>query len=85
MFTLAPFLGLAIGAFILSVAYEGEIYLQNIKGALHKLFKPNYLKNQLAKDYLFNLFDKKLVKTQDENCPQFFKDYEGLLQAWKKF
>lgn len=39
MYALIPALSLAFATFGLSVAYEGEIYLQNIKGA----FK-NYLK-----------------------------------------
>lgn len=85
MFALAPFLGLAIGAFILSVAYEGEIYLKNIKGAFHKLFKSNYLKNQLAKDYLFHQFENDTINSKDLNCPQFFKDYEAALNLLHKF
>ena len=42
MYALLPFLPLAFAGFALSVSYEGEIYLQNIKGALKKLFKTNY-------------------------------------------
>lgn len=52
LFALWPILPLAGAAFVLSVAYEGEIYLQNIKGAMNKLFKPDHLKRQIAKDYL---------------------------------
>lgn len=52
MFALWPILPLAFAAFGLSVAYEGEIYLQNIKGAFNKLFKRDYLKHQLANKYL---------------------------------
>ena len=46
MLALSPLLPLAFAAFALSVAYEGEIYLQNIKGALNKLFKYNHMKNE---------------------------------------
>ena len=56
MFALWPILPLAFSAFVLSVAYEGEIYLQNIKGALNKLFKHNHLQRQLANNYLLNNF-----------------------------
>ncbi len=82
MFALWPILPLAFAAFGLSVVYEGEIYLQNIKGALSKLFKPNYLKRELAKDYLLTHFPE---DTSDENCPQFFKDYERQLHLLHQF
>lgn len=82
MFALFPILPLAFGAFALSVAYEGEIYLQNIKGSLNKLFKTDYLKNHLAKEYLLNNFPD---NTKDENCPQFFKDYEIQLKLLHTF
>ena len=52
MFALWPILPLALAAFGLSVAYEGEIYWQNIKGAINKLFKSNFLKHQLANEFL---------------------------------
>lgn len=82
MFALVPALSLAITTFILSVAYEGEIYLQNIKGALGKLLKTNYLENTLAKDYLLNHFPE---NTDSDDTPQFFKDYEAQLQLLSKF
>ncbi|MDP1614948.1 MAG: hypothetical protein Q8L68_04050 [Methylococcales bacterium] len=81
MFALWPILGLAIGAFVLSVAYEGEIYLQNIKGALNKLFKRNYLEHHLAKEYLLANFPD----TNENDCPQFFKDYQIKLNHLHKF
>ncbi|HAU1881760.1 TPA: ferrous iron transporter IroT, partial [Legionella pneumophila] len=59
----------------------GEIYLQNIKGALNKLFKFNYLKNHFAKEYLLNHFPN----TNEENCPQFFKDYKRQLKLLAEF
>ncbi|MDR3442172.1 MAG: hypothetical protein P4L65_04060 [Legionella sp.] len=82
MFALMPLLPLAIAAFGLSVAYEGEIYLQNIKGALNKLFKNNYLKNHLAKEYLLQNFP---ANTEDKGCPEFFKDYEKQLKLLGNF
>ncbi|CDZ75962.1 hypothetical protein BN59_00224 [Legionella massiliensis] len=85
MFTLAPILGLAIGSLILSVAYEGEIYLQNIKGALNKLFKRDFLKNQLGNDALLKLFENNTIDTEAEDCPQFFKDYQAQLKLLHKF
>jgi hypothetical protein len=82
MFALWPILPLAFGAFALSVAYEGEIYLQNIKGALNKLFfKRNYLEHQLAREYLLTNFPN----TELEDCPQFFKDYKVQLELLHKF
>ncbi|HAZ7574101.1 T4SS effector ferrous iron transporter IroT/MavN [Legionella sp. PATHC032] len=81
MYALLPALPLAFAGFALSVAYEGEIYLQNIKGALNKLFKFNYLKNYLAKEYLLTHFPN----TDEENCPQFFKDYKRQLELLGEF
>lgn len=81
MYALWPVLPLAFAGFALSVAYEGEIYLQNIKGALNKLFKFNYLKNHFAKEYLLNHFPN----TNEENCPQFFKDYKRQLKLLAEF
>ncbi|WP_305033551.1 hypothetical protein [Legionella sp. km772] len=76
MYALLPVLPLAFGTFFLSVAYEGEIYLQNIKGALTKLFKNNYLENYLAKEYLLTHFPD---NTEQADCPQFFRDYKAQL------
>lgn len=82
MYALLPFLPFAFATFALSVAYEGEIYLQNIKGALNKLFKSNYLHNHLAKKYLLNHFPE---NTNDEECPQFFRDYKAQLKLLHAF
>lgn len=82
MYALLPVLPFAIAAFGLSVAYEGEIYLQNIKGALKKLFKNNYLENSLAKEYLLTHFPE---HTNEEDCPQFFRDYKAQLKLLTKF
>lgn len=82
MFALWPILPLAFAALILSVAYEGEIYFQNIKGALNKLFfKRDYLKNYLGNEFLL----KSLLNSTDENEPQFFKDYKAQLKLLHKF
>lgn len=85
MFTIAPLLGLAIAAFALSVVYEFEIYWQNIKGAFNKLFKQNFLKNQLANNSLLKQFESNAIDTKTEDCPQFFKDYEAQLNLLHKF
>ncbi|KTD42615.1 hypothetical protein [Legionella parisiensis] len=82
MYALYPILPLAFAAFGLSVAYEGEVYLQNIKGAFKKLFKSNFLENYLAKEYLLENFPQ---NTDSDECPQFFKDYEAQLNLLKDF
>ncbi|MGL5741936.1 MAG: hypothetical protein ACRCXC_05005 [Legionella sp.] len=82
MYALFPVLSLSFAAFGLSVAYEGEIYLQNIKGSFKKLFKSSYLENHLAKEYLLAHFPE---NTQDENCQQFFRDYEEHLKLLSAF
>ncbi|HRD71257.1 MAG TPA: hypothetical protein PK657_14085 [Legionella sp.] len=74
MYALLPILPLAIGAFVLSVAYEGEIYLQNMKGALNKLFRSEYIKHYLAREYLQNL------PILQQDSPEFFHDYEKQLR-----
>ncbi len=76
-----PILPLAFAGFVLSVAYEGEIYLQNIRGSLKKLFKSNHLERQLAEKCLLDYFPKEL----DEHCPQFFKDYEYQRQLFDQY
>ena len=55
-YTLMPSLSLAFASFILSVAYEGEIYYQNIKGALNHLFSAKAFKEELALIYLRTYF-----------------------------
>lgn len=53
MFLLWPIFGLAAASFVLAVAYEGEIYWQNLKGAVLSLFTPSGLKKQLFREFLF--------------------------------
>jgi len=88
LYALWPILPLAGLAMFLSVAYEGEIYLQNIKGALNKLFfKSNYLQQELANEFLVQVFPD----IKDANYPpqstkdHFFKDYEVQLKLVHKF
>ncbi|WP_133129925.1 hypothetical protein [Legionella yabuuchiae] len=81
MYALLPVLPLAFAAFGLSVAYEGEIYLQNIKGALNKLLKADFLKHQISRQYLLHHFPD----TRADDCPQFFKDYEAELHLLNQF
>ncbi len=68
MYVLLPVLAVAIVAFVLSVAYEGEIYYQNIKNAFNKLFNPHYYKEQLAKECL-----RELLPIMEEKKRQFLK------------
>lgn len=82
MYALFPVLPLACAAFGLSVAYEGEIYLQNIKGALNKIFKNNYLRNHLAKQYLL---ENLCTHLNSEDCPPFFEDYKKQLELLALF
>ncbi|WP_045097094.1 efflux RND transporter permease subunit [Legionella fallonii] len=82
MYAILPMLPLAFASFALSVTYEGEIYLQNIKGAFKKLFKRNHLENELAKEYLLAHFPEDI---HDVNCPQFFKDYKRQLKLLAAF
>lgn len=77
MYAMIPFLPFAMTTFGLSVAYEGEIYLQNIKGALNKLFQKNYLQNHLAKAYLK---EKLTDYIADSETPAFISDYLRQLQ-----
>lgn len=81
-YALWPILPLAFSAFGLSVAYEGEIYLQNIKGSLDKLFKRDHLKHQLANEFLLQNIPDDFAS---EGCPSFFKDYVGELRKFQSF
>jgi len=85
---LSPSLPLAFAAVALSVAYEGEIYSQNIKRAWKKIFKSNHLKRQLAKEYLLETLspffqNNDNLQTIPNNMPQFFKDYISSLRQPK--
>lgn len=72
MFVLVPILPLALASFALSVAYEGEIYLQNVKKAWAKLFQDNYLQQQMANEYLLKHFPK---GNDLQNSHAFYRKY----------
>lgn len=80
MLALTPLLGLAIAAFALSVVYEAEIYSQNIRSALNKIFRMDYLRRLISLKFLHKFFpwqdnhDKTNQALLDE-APQLFKDY----------
>lgn len=52
MFVLWPIVGLASAAFVLAIAYEGEIFWQNLKAAWKTLFTPRALKRQMFREYI---------------------------------
>lgn len=79
MYALYPLLLPAIATFFLSTAYEGEIYLQNIKGALSKLFKSNYLKQHFADKFLA----EQLRNNSDATL--FFQDFTHQLRLLQPF
>ncbi|QRN02645.1 hypothetical protein GH742_01450 [Legionella sp. MW5194] len=85
MYALLPLLPLAFTAFGLSVAYEGEIYFQNIKGAFNKITGRDYLKRYLANQYLLEKFPKEEEFNSNEPLPQFFIDYRAQLLEMEKF
>jgi hypothetical protein len=85
MLALTPIIPLAFAAFVLSVIYEGEIYLQNIKGALNKLFNHNYIKLNMTNAYILDLFSNKHLDLNAEDCPKFFKDYALQCGILKQF
>jgi hypothetical protein len=81
MFAILPQLTFCFASLALSVAYEGEIYLQNIKGALNKLFfKHDYLQRHLANEFL----EKNFPNITDPDCPKFFAEYAQQLQLLKQ-
>lgn len=74
MYALVPIVPLAVLSFVLSVAYEGEIYLQNLTQAVKKLFKSDSLERAVTKSYLKHLFDARI-----DSLPEFFQDYKNLV------
>lgn len=95
MYVLLPILAVGVVAYVLSVGFEGEIYYRNMMGALEKLFKPNYLKRQLAKECLRDLLCKievkehlkliihKLDKTDDDS-ESFYDSYKTFLELYER-
>lgn len=86
MFSLWPVWSLALATVALSASYEGEIYIQNIKSGLNKLFlTPNYLKNHLGNEFLNVNFPIKDPHKDKDNRPQFFNYYEEQLLLLHEF
>lgn len=83
MYALYPSIPLALSSFIFSIGIEGEIYLQNIKGAWSSLWQKNRLEYTLGSQFLREL--KTYPDTSDKDCPQFFIDYERFLHQLKAF
>lgn len=79
MLALTPLLGLAIAAFALSVVYEAEIYSQNIRAALHKIFRMDYLKRVVGMSLLKESFTWE-GDTLAADAPQLLQDYCKLMQ-----
>lgn len=74
-------LPLPVGAFILAVGYEGQIYWKSLQGAFNKLFyKSDYLKRDLANRFLMDAFPDDLT-----GYPEIFKDYKNLLKQLDHF
>ncbi len=72
MFVIWPIIPLAIAAFLLAVAYEGEIFWQNIKGAFKTLFSRQALRRQLLREFLY----KNIAKNTDlQTLPILLQDY----------
>lgn len=82
MYVLVPIIPLAVTAFVLSVVYEYEIYYQNIRGALRKLIKNNYVELEISNKYLLDHFPQNIMTT---DCPEFFKDYAFQLKIVHKY
>ena len=76
MFALLPSIPLALIAMVLAVAYEGEVYVQNINEAWDKLFKPHNHERMLARDYL-----RKYTPLAGKYRPQFFEDLLNTLNV----
>ena len=82
LYVLWPSIIFASIAFALSVAYEGEIYLQNIKGALDKLLTPQFLTVEFAKTFLKDYFPHHYPHA---DRPLFFLEYEYMLHQLHAF
>ena len=66
-YALAPSIEFGLTSFSLASLYEGEIYFQNIKQALKKLFDPNHFDNQLAEDVIKQILEneyRQLLETK---------------------
>ena len=95
IYVLLPILSVCILGFFLSVGFEGTVYYENIKNSLEKLFRPNYLKRQLAHECLRELATKielcvnlkhiiNTLKSQQDS-PSLSEDYAAFLDLFEKF
>ncbi|MCH9756588.1 MAG: hypothetical protein K0U37_05290 [Gammaproteobacteria bacterium] len=74
MYALWPALIPAIISFVLSVAYEGEIYSQNIERAFEKIFTKNYFEHQLTKDFLKNILTEDRASMRKSFATRLFDE-----------
>jgi hypothetical protein len=82
MFVIWPIIPLAIAAFLLAIAYEGEIFWQNIKGAFKTLFSRQALRRQLFREFLHDHMPDGIdIKDLPEDLPVLLKDYLKDIQA----
>lgn len=79
MYALCPSLLFSVESFALAVAFEGEVYYQNIKAALQKIFKFEDVSRPLANQYLRQHFPSTFPR------PQFFRDLEEKIQRHHTF
>lgn len=77
MYAIWPAVIPAVVSFILSVAYEGEVYKQNIKRALDKLFTKDYFEEQLSRAFLHEICSSKNIR--DLKAFMLFKSYTDAL------
>lgn len=82
MFVLWPIMALGIAAFILAVAYESEIFWQNLKGAFKTLFSTLALKKQFLREFLA----KYVPESEEERkkLPAILQSYLDLIQEQDK-
>ncbi len=80
MFALLPSLPLALVAMFLAVGYEGEVYVQNIRGAWDKMFKPRHHEHMIAKAFL-----RQYTPESSTDRPQFFEDLLNALEQLDRY
>ena len=79
LYVVLPVLSYPSIAFVLSVAYEGHIYFENIKNAFKKLFEPDFVEMELVRTYLL-----KKIQTKSLNNTQINQeDYKAYLHDIK--
>lgn len=83
MYAIWPLWPVAMIGFVLSSVYEGEIYIQNIRGAFNKLYSPyNQLQQKLAKQFLIRILSS--YQENDSQLPAFCQDYINLLRRQRQ-